>query len=95
MSKTVCQDTELLEEIAIKYDEAADKIEDAIKKTEQTRTEMLADYAGQGKDLSDDAFKKLKEHLELLKECLVQISSYISYSKDTLDSTDKGLGKTK
>lgn len=91
MSKVVEVSGELLDEISDIYNKAAEIIEEAVLKVDYSKTEMQTSYRGLGEDLVVNSIVKLKEHLELLEEFLIQTKEYVQYTKETIQTTDEAL----
>ncbi|MGI6086210.1 MAG: hypothetical protein ACOYIF_12400 [Acetivibrionales bacterium] len=68
--------------------ELAGSIEDELTKA---RKSLLNNYQGQANDMVFDLVDKIKEHLELLRYCYLQMESYVTNSKETMFSLDKSL----
>ena len=84
-------DTRFMEEIAAKYSDCVSLSQDINIKLDKARTDMQASYKGQGEDMVQECFAKIKEHMQLLEECFSQTGQYVTYTKETIDETEEAM----
>lgn len=80
--------------LATKYESAADKIDQIVNKLSSSSgaKQILTDnYEGQGKEIAEDLFAKIKEHLLLLHTCCASTGEYVKVSLDTMKEQDQLL----
>ena len=91
---TIGYNAELMDAITDNYDKCAIEINGAVEKLFEAKTGLQSNYKGQGTDIVDDALEKLREHLQLLEECMSQTGKYVTCTKETAETMDNTLAES-
>ena len=91
MSETIKCNAEFMDAISNNYKSSSEKVQEAIYELNKAKTQFLNNYEGQGKDMAQDTFVKVSEHLEFLRSCLSQAEQYVTYTKETLQEQDEAM----
>lgn len=89
--KKLVYNTEYMDKTSATYKECAEYTNSVIVELAIVKTVLLDNYQGQATDMVFDLYDKIKEHLDLLKECFAQMERYITYSKETMLELDYSL----
>ncbi len=84
-------DPEHMDEISSKYKQCAEYADQAINNLERLKANFLGNYQGQASEMAEDLYNKIKEHTELLRDCFVQMESYVTYTKETMTELDNNM----
>lgn len=82
--------------LVTKYESAVNEIDEIVNNLSSSSgaKQILSDnYEGQGKEIVEDLFTKIKEHLLYLQTCCVSTSEYIKISVDTMNEQEQLLTK--
>ena len=63
-------DPEHMDEICSKYKQCAEYADQAINNLERLKANFFGNYQGQASEMAEDLYNKIKEHTELLRDCL-------------------------
>ncbi|MDR2547406.1 MAG: hypothetical protein LBC96_07885 [Lachnospiraceae bacterium] len=83
----------LMTDIKINYDNAALEVENIIYELKKTYNNYEWNYRGMAKYALSEGLPKTIDHLEFLRDCLVNASAYVQHSWETMNDTDQGLAK--
>ncbi|HPT91751.1 MAG TPA: WXG100 family type VII secretion target [Acetivibrio sp.] len=87
-------DPEHMDEICSKYKQCAEYADQAINNLERLKANFLGNYQGQASEMAEDLYNKIKEHTELLRDCFIQMDSFVTYTKETMIELDNNMAST-
>jgi uncharacterized protein YukE len=87
-------DPDHMNEISLLYKQSADQVDEAIGNLNKGKDHFLNNYQGQSDNTAPDLFEKIKEHLELLRDCFSQMEVYVTYTKNTMIEQDNKIAST-
>ena len=82
-----------MEEISSHYKQCVNCTNLAISNLDKAKLSFLNNYKGQSDETASALYDKIKEHMEFLRDCFMQMETYVTYTKDTMVEVDQGLGE--
>jgi uncharacterized protein YukE len=81
-------DPEHMDEISLKYKQCSEYADQAIITLEELKASFLENYQGQASEIAEDLYSKIRDHTELLRDCFIQMDSFVTYTKETMIELD-------
>lgn len=95
MNCQITYNAKLMENIADKFNDGYDKLDDAIDELRYFKNHFYSYYNGQAKvEIFDSITKTLREHLELLQLCYLNMNEYVTAAKDEMIAADEAISES-
>lgn len=82
---------EAMKEIVADYQSCINLLSDMIKYNKSAKSNFDHNYDGVGKEITDSAFDKFEQHLNLLSSCNQSMHDFVTDAWDTMKKADDTL----